>query len=160
MLFEGPHPQISMLMKRIIYVGFHFIVLIVFWSLNADVTLIVSPISSYPLIFSLSHLSSANNIIQVVIHNLKCFTWLTCKFACFCAASKISNVDCILNCDQESIFLCLPDSEAHLHLPMVVSTIEIKRWHFLLLFCFHFWKLFCLLWLLLARRQNWTDFPY
>ncbi|KAF5481960.1 hypothetical protein F2P56_002568 [Juglans regia] len=39
-------------------------------------------------------------------------------------ASKISNVDCILNCDQESIFLYLPDSEAHLHLPMVTSKLD------------------------------------
>ncbi|CAK7337504.1 unnamed protein product [Dovyalis caffra] len=39
-------------------------------------------------------------------------------------AALISNVDCVLNCDQDSVSINLPDSEAHLHLPMVSSKLD------------------------------------
>jgi tRNA A64-2'-O-ribosylphosphate transferase len=39
----------------------------------------------------------------------------------FCAATDVADVDCILNCDRESISVSLPSAEAYLHLPMVVS---------------------------------------
>ncbi|KAG5225725.1 tRNA A64-2'-O-ribosylphosphate transferase [Salix suchowensis] len=39
-------------------------------------------------------------------------------------AALMSNVDCILNCDKESVSFNLPDSEAHLHLPMVSSKLD------------------------------------
>jgi tRNA A64-2'-O-ribosylphosphate transferase len=39
----------------------------------------------------------------------------------FCAATNVADVDCILNCDRESISVSLPSAEAYLHLPMVVS---------------------------------------
>uniref|UniRef100_A0A2P2IIX2 Uncharacterized protein n=1 Tax=Rhizophora mucronata TaxID=61149 RepID=A0A2P2IIX2_RHIMU len=32
----------------------------------------------------------------------------------------MSNVDCILNCVQDSISIGHPDNQAYLHLPMVV----------------------------------------
>ncbi|XP_022158493.1 uncharacterized protein C3F10.06c isoform X2 [Momordica charantia] len=35
-----------------------------------------------------------------------------------------SDVDCILNCDQESVSVCLPKAEAYLHLPMVMSKLD------------------------------------
>lgn len=41
-------------------------------------------------------------------------------FAILGAAAAERNVDCILNCDQESITVCLSNAEAYLHLPMVV----------------------------------------
>ncbi|KAF3442974.1 hypothetical protein FNV43_RR16892 [Rhamnella rubrinervis] len=40
------------------------------------------------------------------------------------SAADISNVDCILNCDQESISVRLSDTEAYLHLPMVISKLD------------------------------------
>lgn len=39
-------------------------------------------------------------------------------------AANVCNVDCILNCDRESISLCLPDAEAYLHIPMVTSKFD------------------------------------
>lgn len=39
----------------------------------------------------------------------------------FGAAADVADVDCILNCDRESISVCLPSAEAYLHLPTVVS---------------------------------------
>lgn len=39
-------------------------------------------------------------------------------------AALMSNVDCILNCDKEPVSINLPDSEAHLHLPMVSSKLD------------------------------------
>lgn len=39
----------------------------------------------------------------------------------FGAATDVADVDCILNCDSESISVSLPCPEAYLHLPMVVS---------------------------------------
>ncbi|XP_048321110.1 tRNA A64-2'-O-ribosylphosphate transferase isoform X2 [Ziziphus jujuba] len=39
------------------------------------------------------------------------------------AAANLSNVNCILNCDQESISF-LPETEAYLHLPMVISKLD------------------------------------
>lgn len=39
-------------------------------------------------------------------------------------AAEECNVDCILNCDQESITVCLPKAEAYLHLPMVNSKLD------------------------------------
>lgn len=39
----------------------------------------------------------------------------------FGTATDAADVDCILNCDYESITVCLPSSEAYLHLPIVVS---------------------------------------
>lgn len=38
------------------------------------------------------------------------------------AAADVADVDCILNCELESISVRLPSAEAYLHLPMVVST--------------------------------------
>lgn len=37
-------------------------------------------------------------------------------------AADAANVDCILNCDQESISVCLPSPESYMHLPIMVST--------------------------------------
>ncbi|MCI28386.1 tRNA A64-2'-O-ribosylphosphate transferase, partial [Trifolium medium] len=34
-------------------------------------------------------------------------------------ATDVADVDCILNCDRESISVSLPSAEAYLHLPMV-----------------------------------------
>lgn len=42
------------------------------------------------------------------------------------AAAHASDVDCILNCDQESFQTHLQDSEAYLHLPMLVRMEEIE----------------------------------
>ncbi|KAH7572699.1 hypothetical protein JRO89_XS04G0291800 [Xanthoceras sorbifolium] len=39
-------------------------------------------------------------------------------------ATKVPNVDCILNCDQESITVSLSNSEGYLHLPMVNSKLD------------------------------------
>ncbi|KAM3760165.1 hypothetical protein ACB098_01G173500 [Castanea mollissima] len=39
-------------------------------------------------------------------------------------AANVCNVDCILNCDQGSISLFLPDAEAYLHLPTVTSKLD------------------------------------
>ncbi|XP_037493183.1 uncharacterized protein C3F10.06c isoform X2 [Jatropha curcas] len=39
-------------------------------------------------------------------------------------AAHVSDVDCILNCDQNSCSVCLQDSEAYLHLPMVSSKLD------------------------------------
>ncbi|XP_062149162.1 tRNA A64-2'-O-ribosylphosphate transferase isoform X2 [Alnus glutinosa] len=39
-------------------------------------------------------------------------------------AVNVSNVDCILNCDRESISLSLSDAEAYLHLPIVTSKLD------------------------------------
>lgn len=39
-------------------------------------------------------------------------------------AAAERNVDCILNCDQESITVCLSNAEAYLHLPMVNSKLD------------------------------------
>ena len=41
-------------------------------------------------------------------------------FYLFGAAEHASNFDCILNCDQRSISVCLPEAGAYLHLPIVV----------------------------------------
>ncbi|KAH1135832.1 hypothetical protein GLYMA_05G227000v4 [Glycine max] len=40
------------------------------------------------------------------------------------AAADAADVDCILNCDQESISVCLPSAESYLHLPMVTSKFD------------------------------------
>lgn len=39
-------------------------------------------------------------------------------------AAEERKVDCILNCDQESITVCLSNAEAYLHLPMVNSKLD------------------------------------
>ncbi|GAV88888.1 Init_tRNA_PT domain-containing protein [Cephalotus follicularis] len=39
-------------------------------------------------------------------------------------AAKLSNIDCILNCDGESIPVRLQDSEAYMHLPIVNSKLD------------------------------------
>ncbi|XP_015571801.1 uncharacterized protein LOC8265141 isoform X2 [Ricinus communis] len=39
-------------------------------------------------------------------------------------AAHVSDVDCILNCDQESILIHLQDNESYLHLPMVSSKLD------------------------------------
>ncbi|QCD85237.1 uncharacterized protein C3F10.06c isoform X2 [Vigna unguiculata] len=39
-------------------------------------------------------------------------------------AADAANVDCILNCDQESISVCLPSAESYLHLPMMTSKFD------------------------------------
>ncbi|XP_050940848.1 uncharacterized protein C3F10.06c isoform X2 [Cucumis melo] len=39
-------------------------------------------------------------------------------------AVTASNVDCILNCDQESLSVCLPVASAYLHLPMMMSKLD------------------------------------
>ncbi|KAH9801013.1 trna a64-2'-o-ribosylphosphate transferase [Citrus sinensis] len=39
-------------------------------------------------------------------------------------AAEERNVDCILNCDQESITVCLSNAEAYFHLPMVNSKLD------------------------------------
>ncbi|KAK6248598.1 hypothetical protein QUC31_020163 [Theobroma cacao] len=39
-------------------------------------------------------------------------------------AENASNVDCILNCDQRSISVCLSEAEAYLHLPIVNSKLD------------------------------------
>ncbi|XP_031287828.1 tRNA A64-2'-O-ribosylphosphate transferase-like isoform X1 [Pistacia vera] len=38
--------------------------------------------------------------------------------------AKVCTVDCILNCDQESITVCLPDADAYMHLPVVNSKLD------------------------------------
>ncbi|KAK6236388.1 hypothetical protein SCA6_011725 [Theobroma cacao] len=40
------------------------------------------------------------------------------------AAENASNVDCVLNCDQRSISVCLSEAEAYLHLPIVNSKLD------------------------------------
>ncbi|XP_039684747.1 uncharacterized protein C3F10.06c isoform X2 [Medicago truncatula] len=40
------------------------------------------------------------------------------------SATDAADVDCILNCDYESITVCLPSSEAYLHLPIVNSKFD------------------------------------
>jgi len=55
------------------------------------------------------------------------FTCFSLYFLFFGAAANVCNVDCILNCDQESISLFLPDAEAYLHLPTVVSMEELRQ---------------------------------
>ncbi|KAL5572554.1 hypothetical protein UlMin_022151 [Ulmus minor] len=42
----------------------------------------------------------------------------------FKAAANLSNIDCVLNCDLNSISVSLPDAEAYLHLPIVVAMKE------------------------------------
>ena len=42
-----------------------------------------------------------------------------------CAAINLSNIDCILNCDEKSISVILPDPEAYFHLPTLVIMKEI-----------------------------------
>ncbi|RDX64625.1 SPAC3F10.06c [Mucuna pruriens] len=45
-----------------------------------------------------------------------------CSMPTFGAAADAADVDCILNCDCESISVCLlPSADSYLHLPMVVS---------------------------------------
>lgn len=44
-----------------------------------------------------------------------------CSVSMFGAAADAAGVDCILNCDQESISVCLPSVDSYLHLRMVVS---------------------------------------
>ncbi|GKV06706.1 hypothetical protein SLEP1_g18560 [Rubroshorea leprosula] len=39
-------------------------------------------------------------------------------------AANLSDVDCVLNCDQKSISISLPDGEAYLHLPIVNSKLD------------------------------------
>ncbi|KAK7358381.1 hypothetical protein VNO77_00308 [Canavalia gladiata] len=39
-------------------------------------------------------------------------------------AADAADVDCILNCDQESIAICLPTAESYLHLPVVTSKFD------------------------------------
>ncbi|KAK7319947.1 hypothetical protein RJT34_04676 [Clitoria ternatea] len=39
-------------------------------------------------------------------------------------AADEANVDCILNCDRESMSVCLPNAESYLHLPMVSSKFD------------------------------------
>ncbi|XP_017440754.1 uncharacterized protein C3F10.06c isoform X2 [Vigna angularis] len=39
-------------------------------------------------------------------------------------AADAANVDCILNCDQESFSVCLPSAESYLHLPMMTSKFD------------------------------------
>ncbi|XVF49111.1 hypothetical protein PTKIN_Ptkin03bG0242200 [Pterospermum kingtungense] len=39
-------------------------------------------------------------------------------------AEHASHVDCVLNCDQRSISICLPEAEAYLHLPIVNSKFD------------------------------------
>ncbi|KAJ0091739.1 hypothetical protein Patl1_13335 [Pistacia atlantica] len=51
-------------------------------------------------------------------------TWLTLEFTMFDAVAKVCTVDCILNCDQESITVCLPDADAYMHLPVVNSKLD------------------------------------
>jgi len=48
------------------------------------------------------------------------FMWLNVH--CHSTAADAADVDCILNCDQESISVCLPGAESYLHLPIMVST--------------------------------------
>jgi tRNA A64-2'-O-ribosylphosphate transferase len=48
----------------------------------------------------------------------------------------VSNVDCILNCDRESISLSLSDAEAYLHLPIVVRVKGYGFFFFFFLFIF------------------------
>ncbi|XP_044462878.1 uncharacterized protein C3F10.06c isoform X2 [Mangifera indica] len=38
--------------------------------------------------------------------------------------AKVCNVDCIVNCDQESIAVCLPNADAYMHLPVVNSKLD------------------------------------
>lgn len=50
-------------------------------------------------------------------------------FCCTCytilgEAAEERNVDCILNCDQQSITVCLSNVEGYLHLPMVNSKLD------------------------------------
>ncbi|XP_020215947.1 uncharacterized protein C3F10.06c isoform X1 [Cajanus cajan] len=40
------------------------------------------------------------------------------------AAADATDVDCILNCDKESISVCLPSDDSYLHLPMVTSKFD------------------------------------
>lgn len=44
-----------------------------------------------------------------------------CSLSMFVAAVDAADVDCILNCDCESITVSFPSAGAYLHLPMLVS---------------------------------------
>ena len=57
----------------------------------------------------------------------------------FGAAVDAIDIDCILNCDRESISVSLPTAEAYLHLPIVVS----MKWKETLILFIYFLNDFC-----------------
>lgn len=78
----------------------------------------------------------------------------------FGAAANMANFDCILNCDRESLSPCLPDSEAYLHLPIVVSMKEYNDDIFLLIFFFFgkIWNDILLTWAFIGQTSKFDRF--
>ncbi|XVE70496.1 hypothetical protein DITRI_Ditri10aG0077000 [Diplodiscus trichospermus] len=84
---------------------------------------------------SSSHLPSLDPLLHLDLSNLKIspsdkecgIFWLgstNLALAASQVAEHASNIDCILNCDQRSISVCLPEAEAYLHLPIVGSKLD------------------------------------
>ncbi|OMO58290.1 Initiator tRNA phosphoribosyl transferase [Corchorus olitorius] len=85
-----------------------------------------NPLSVDPLLCSdLSNLNVSSSDEESGIY------WLgntNLALSSFQVAENATNVDCILNCDQRSIIVRLPEAEAYLHLPILLRKVKAYKW--------------------------------
>ncbi|KAB5514350.1 hypothetical protein DKX38_028256 [Salix brachista] len=96
-----------------------------FWIGSTNLAYIPFLVAHYvgmPLLNTMNLHSERHYLLLVLVYGMGG----SCHFEDFGGfrAALMSNVDCILNCDKESVSINLPDSEAHLHLPMVGSKLD------------------------------------